>query len=77
MRAALAEKADLVLMDERIGRNMAEYPGLKVSGTLGILLRARKVGLIVSFCNAAQLMRARGIFFNETLIDRLAATVDE
>lgn len=77
MQAALAEKADLVLMDEKIGRNMAEYLGLKVSGTLGILLKARKAGLLGSFRDAAQLMRADGIFYNAALIDRLAATVGE
>ena len=77
LQAALAEKADLVLMDEKIGRNMAEYLGLKVSGTLGILLKARKAGLIASFRDSARLMLAHGIFFNEKLIDRLAATVGE
>lgn len=77
LQAALTEKADLVLMDEKIGRNMAEYLGLKVSGTLGVLLTARKSGLIASFRDAAQYMRVQGIFFNKTLIDRLAATVGE
>ena len=75
--AALSFKADLVLMDEKIGRNMAEYLGLKVSGTLGILLKARKAGLLDSFRDAAQLMREKGVFYDATLIDRLAATVGE
>lgn len=75
--AAMAEKADLVLMDEKIGRNMAEYLGLSVMGTLGVLLKARKAGLIDSFREAASLMRAQGIFYNLALIDRLAATVGE
>jgi predicted nucleic acid-binding protein len=77
LQAALAENADLVLMDEKIGRNMAEYLGLRVAGTLGILLKAHKAGLIASFRDSAQLMRAQGIFFHETLIDRLAVTVGE
>lgn len=75
--AAIAEQADLILMDEKIGRNMAEYLGLKVSGTLGILLSARKAGMLASFRDEAMRMRAQGIFFNTGLIDRLAATVGE
>ncbi|MHB1358331.1 MAG: DUF3368 domain-containing protein [Rhodocyclaceae bacterium] len=77
LQAALAEKADLVLMDEKIGRNMAEYLGLKVSGTLGILLKARQAGLIPSFRNEAQRMRAQGIFYNAALIERLATVAGE
>ena len=77
LQVALANHADLVLMDEKIGRNMAEYLGLKVSGTLGVLLKARKAGLISSFRGAAQLMRAQGIFYNQALIERLAQTVGE
>jgi len=77
LQAALTHRADLVLMDEKIGRNMAEYLGLKVSGTLGVLLKARKAGLIASFRDAAEFMRAQGIFYNLALIDRLAGTVGE
>lgn len=77
LQAALADHADLVLMDEKIGRNMAEYLGLKVSGTLGVLLKARKAGLISSFRDAAELMCAQGVFYNLALIERLAETVGE
>lgn len=77
MQTALADHADLVPMDEKIGRNMAEYLGLKVSGTLGVLLKARKAGLIISFRDAAELMRTQGVFYNQALIERLAKSVGE
>ena len=69
--------AELLLIDERIGRNLAERMGLKVTGTLGILLKARQRGLITSFTGAAQSMRAQGIFFHPRLIVRLAESIGE
>jgi predicted nucleic acid-binding protein len=35
---ALLEKADWLLIDERVGRRFAQRVGLKVKGTLGVLL---------------------------------------
>ena len=67
----------LVLMDEKLGRNMAEYLGLKVTGTLGVLAKARSLGLIPSFLEAALAMRTQGIFFNETLVMKIATKVGE
>lgn len=43
---ALELKADLVLMDERRGRTLAISCGLNVTGLLGVLLQAKKQGLI-------------------------------
>lgn len=74
---AMRQKADLVLMDERLGRRMAEYLGLQVTGTLGILLKAKTTGLIPSFLNAALAMKDQGIFYNPALIVRLASQVGE
>jgi len=45
---ALKLKADLVLIDDRIARNIAEYMGLNVKGTLGVLVDAKRKGLITS-----------------------------
>jgi predicted nucleic acid-binding protein len=39
-------RAGLLLMDERRGRRRAAEGGLAVTGTLGILIEARKRGLI-------------------------------
>ena len=73
----LARTDALVLMDEKLGRNMAEYLGLKVTGTLGVLAKARSLGLIPSFLEAALAMRTQGIFFNEALVMKIATNVGE
>lgn len=74
---ALTYDADWVIIDERQGRRLAEYLGLKVTGTLGILVKAKSTGLIPSFRAEAEKMREQGIFYHPGLIDRLAFCVGE
>lgn len=74
---ALAGKADLVLIDERLGRNLAEYHGLRVVGTLGTLLKAKQGGLIASFPNEVRRLQSFGFWYHEPLIQRLARLAGE
>lgn len=69
--------ADWVIIDEKIGRNMAEYLGLRVTGTLGILLKAKQQNWIPSFREAAQAMMRQGIRYNKSLVEKLARQVGE
>ena len=70
-------QADWFIIDEKIGRNMAEYLWLRVTGTLGILLKAKQQGLIPSFTDNVKAMRDQGIYYQTTLITKLAQTVGE
>ena len=74
---ACKHQAEWVIIDEKMGRNMAEYLGLKVSGTLGILLKAKQQGLIPSFIDSVKAMQAQGIYYHPALITKLAETVGE
>ncbi len=74
---ALKLKADLVLIDDRIARNIAEYMGLHVKGTLGVLVDAKRKGLITSFKKMALEMRENGIRFSLRLIEEIALALKE
>ena len=43
---AIESKADLVLLDEKSAKNVADAMGLNFMGTLGCLLLAKKLGII-------------------------------
>jgi hypothetical protein len=74
---AAKQVKSMVIMDEKLGRNMAEYMGLQVTGTLGVLAKARSQGLIPSFSQAASQMREQGIYFHEGLMSRIATRLGE
>jgi len=61
MVLALEANAELVLLDDREARLQAKRLGLRVTGTLGILLRAKKLGLIVSL--KEELNKLKGVGF--------------
>ena len=74
---ALKAKADRVVIDEKLGRALAEYLGLSVTGTLGILLKAKQAGWIASCREAVTGMQAQGIRYHPTLIEKLVASIGE
>jgi len=74
---ALEKGASRVLIDERLGRNFAEYHGLAVVGSLGTLLKARQHGLIPAFLPLVRELPASGFRYHEPLVMRLAALVGE
>jgi predicted nucleic acid-binding protein len=69
---AVQSKADWVLMDEREGRKCAKSLGLRVTGVLGILLRAKQESRISSFKEVVEeLSEQAGFRIAAALIDRL------
>ncbi len=74
---ARRDRAEKVIIDERLGRSVAEYLGLDVVGTLGILAKAKTLGLIKSFQDTASLMQQNGVYYNSSLIRRIALHLGE
>ena len=74
---ALELNADLVLIDDRVARNIAEHLGLRVKGTLGVLVSAKRKGLITSFIDMALEMKENGIYFSEKLIYDISSAIGE
>jgi predicted nucleic acid-binding protein len=69
IQLALDEKIDTVCIDEAIGRRIARLNGLKLTGSIGILIRAKKNGLNFSMRSAIDQMQSRGIYLGQTVID--------
>ncbi len=75
---ALEISADLVLLDERGGRSAAERAGLRVTGLLGVLLRAKRDGQIQAVKPELEALRTRARFFvSPSLHERILETAGE
>ena len=74
----LARKAVLVLIDELLARRVAsQVYGLRVKGSAGILVQARKAGIIPVVRPLLLLMKKRGYYLSERLIDRACREAGE
>lgn len=69
--------ADLVIIDETLGRFHAKNLDLKVTGTLGILLKAKNTGHIKKIKPLLNELKNKGIWLSEKLINEVLILADE
>lgn len=69
---ARAVRADLVLMDDRVGVTVARQQGLAATGTLGVLDLAARRGL-VDLAAAFERLKATSFYYRQGLLDALLA----
>ena len=74
---ALEEGIRLVAIDERRGRLVARDTGLAVVGSVGLLLRAKRLALIDAVAPRLWAMRAKGIWLGEALVRRVLEEAGE
>jgi len=70
---AEALRADVLLVDEQVGRTIALSRNIPLSGTLGVLERADRMGFVSNFPQVLQRLKASGFFIAETLEQQLLA----
>ena len=76
--AAHALDARLVLIDERRARRVAEQAyGLQVKGSAGVLVSAKRAGLIAEVRPLLETMIREGYFLSSRLIDRATREAGE
>lgn len=68
---AEALSADVLLIDEQIGRTIALSRNLPLSGTLGVLERADRMGFVSDFRQVLQRLKASGFFLTQALEQQL------
>ena len=69
---------EMIVMDERIGREHAKALGLKTVGILGVLLNAKKHGKIDSVGSAMKSLRREiGFFISENLYQEILKQANE
>ena len=69
--------ADLVILDDALARKIAEGEGLKVVGLLGILVNAKKKGMIKQIRPLLDALRQEGFFMEDGLYAMLLQKAGE
>ncbi|MDX2270255.1 MAG: hypothetical protein NW208_19290 [Bryobacter sp.] len=74
LQMAVALQAELVLIDDRAGRNAAKECGLRISGTIGVFESAHDLGLLPNFLQVLSDIEASGFYlsssFRSLILDR-------
>jgi predicted nucleic acid-binding protein len=76
---ALAQElhADLVIIDERLARLHAKRLGLTLTGSLGVLLRAKQLGHVKAVAPLIRRLRQGGIHLSDMVVAQVLALADE
>jgi len=70
---ALASETGIkTIIDDLKARKVAETLGLKVTGTIGVLLRAEKLGFIESAYKKTKELREKGFYVSNELLDNIS-----
>ena len=69
--------ADLVIMDEELGRKYAKLAGLTMTGTLGLLLKAKEQKLIENIKPLLFELRQKGVWISPQIINKTTSITNE
>lgn len=74
---ALEHPESSIIIDENKGRSVAKRLGLKVTGTVGIIIKAKELGFIVSGTEILAKLEEHGFWLSEQLKDQIIVRLKE
>ncbi|MEQ9377510.1 MAG: DUF3368 domain-containing protein [Imperialibacter sp.] len=74
---ALEIGADLIILDDQKARYTAEKLGLQITGTLGILIKAKKKGIVSSIKPFLEKLQQTNFRLSEHLIEEALKEANE
>lgn len=74
---ALTTGAKGVILDDLAGRRCAQSLGLSVIGTIGLIARATKLGIVPQAAPIISAVREAGLYLSETLVSAVLAELGE
>ena len=74
---AQEQAADVAIIDDKLGRRYAAQINIPVTGTIGILLKAKERGLITAIAPLLQELRNKSSWINDTLFEKALSIAGE
>jgi len=74
---AKEQAADVVIIDEKFGRRYASMINVPVTGTIGILLKAKECGLITAIAPILQELRNKSSWISNNVFEKAIALAGE
>jgi len=74
---AAEKEANLIILDESLGRFHAKHNGLKVTGTIGILLKAKQLGHITELKSLLFELRSKNVWLSDSFIENALKLTNE
>ncbi|HET9228199.1 MAG TPA: DUF3368 domain-containing protein [Thermoanaerobaculia bacterium] len=74
---ALSCPGSLLILDDRLGRRIARLSGVTCTGTLGVLLKAKQVGLLSSVAPVIEQLRQTTMHLTQELISMVLKDAGE
>jgi predicted nucleic acid-binding protein len=75
MIGAIENEISTVILDDNAARNKAKQLGLHVTGTLGILLKANKYGLVTDLQQEIVNLKNAGIYLSDEIIKKIVTSL--
>jgi uncharacterized protein len=69
--------ADLVILDEKLGRFYAKHADLNVTGTIGVLIKAKREGIIKELKPLLIELTSKDVWINTKLIGEILSQIGE